>query len=146
AAAPDLAQEAILAQLGRDAPGLGVLGEDRAGQVAALRGQLFHHQQGGEEVADVVGQVGVAGAVLLDGGLFAPAAALGELLGEALDGVAVQARGRHGCLSPAGPVGPASIPLRARKARMYSWLAWAAPRVRTAAVSALLSRSKWRRA
>ena len=53
-------------------------------------------EQGREEVADLVGQLGVAFEVLAQRRLLAAALAVEELLGQELDGVALVAGGVHG--------------------------------------------------
>ena len=99
AAATDLAQDAEVAQTLRTA--VGGAGSVGGKGVGAIGGRLepFHDQQGGEEFADVVGQLGMAFGVLGERGPFAAAAALGELLRQILNRVALGVRRIHGCLA-----------------------------------------------
>src|SRR5262249_44846826 len=71
------------------------VGGPRAGGAAGALAQVLHHQERGEEVADLLGQLGVAVEVVLEGGTLAAAPAVEELLGQQLDGVAVGAGAVH---------------------------------------------------
>src|SRR5262249_25493987 len=95
AAAADLAQDAVVADLFQafTVAGYGVGG--RTVDVAGPRLQVLDHEHGFEDVADLVGQVGVAVAVFLDGELLAVLAAGQELVGEQFDRAAFTAGGRH---------------------------------------------------
>src|SRR5262249_33527187 len=65
------------------------------GSPAALGTQVLHPEQNREQVADLSGQLGVAPAIVAEGGRLAAAFTLEEFLGEHLDGVAVAAAGRR---------------------------------------------------
>ena len=105
AAPADLAEDAVVAQPLEPDPHRGAVGGQRAGGAAGALAQVLHHQQGREQVADLVGQLGVALEVLAERGLLAAALAVEELLGQELDGVALVAGGIHRRASPAGPWG-----------------------------------------
>ena len=64
----------------------------RAGALA----QVLHHQQRGEQVADLVGEVGMAIEILLKGGPLAAALPLEEVLGQEFHRVPLAAGGLHG--------------------------------------------------
>ena len=92
---------------------------------------LLHHHQGGEQVADLVGQVRVGGRVLGQRRPLAPAEPGHELLGELLDRVPLGDARRSWLRPPAGGPGssapPARIALSRRRARTNRWLAAASP-------------------
>src|SRR5262249_49707815 len=67
-----------------------------AGCLAGLGLELFHHHQGGEQVADLVGPLRVLVGVLAERRPFATTVALGELLGKLLHGIAFSAGREHG--------------------------------------------------
>jgi hypothetical protein len=98
AAPADLAHEPELAQpAGRGAGDVLGAGGQRVGVAGGIAAEVFHHHQGGEDGADLLGQLGVLGGVVLGGGRLAASLALQELLGQGLDRVATAAgrRGRH---------------------------------------------------
>src|SRR5262249_18802101 len=79
--------------------------------------QVLHHQQGREQVADPLGELGVPLDILAECGPLAATLAVEEVLGQPLDGVALAAgdahgsapitRGRRGNVAgPGGPYGP----------------------------------------
>jgi hypothetical protein len=94
AAAADLAQDAVVAQSLQAA----TLGQRRvrAGEVVARRLELLDLEEGGEQVADGVGQFGMALGVLGQRGPFATAVALDEFLGQLLQQVAARSGVGHG--------------------------------------------------
>ncbi len=88
AAAANLSKDVIIAQLfqgssiGRDAGGAGV---NRPGFLGTC---LFNHDQGGKDLVDFLGQIGVSLGVFTDGRPFAAPIALDKLLGQLIDRVA----------------------------------------------------------
>jgi hypothetical protein len=95
AAPADLAQDAVVAHLlqALAVDGYGVGGG--TADVAGPRLEVLDHEQGFEDGADLVGQLGVAVAILLDGRLLAALAAGQELVGEQIDRTAFIAGGGH---------------------------------------------------
>ena len=89
AAAADLAEDAVVAQPLQ--PRRGVNGHAAGGVVGAVGAEVLHADQDGEDLADLVGELGVAPAVVLEGGPLAAALAAEEVVGQGLDGVAVAA-------------------------------------------------------
>ena len=96
AAAADLAEDAVVAQPLQ--PGRGVDGHAAGGAAGAVGAEVLHPDQDREEVADLVGQLGVAPAVFLERGPLAAALAVEEVLGQELDGVAVAGCCRRRCV------------------------------------------------
>ena len=97
AAPADLAKNPVVAQSLQ--PRRGVNGHAAGGLVGAVGAEVFHPDQDGEDLADLVGELGVSPAVFLERGSLAAALALQELVGERLDGIAVAATvggGGHG--------------------------------------------------
>ena len=93
AAAADLAEDAVLAELLRSGGDRGTcpLGE-RSGLVAGGGLEALHQLQGGEELEDLVGPLGVLLGVLGGRGILAAPAAVEELVGQPLDRVAIRRR------------------------------------------------------
>ena len=95
AAAADLAEDAVVAQPLEGGPRParpppeGVVGQ------VALGLELLDEEQGREEVADLVGELGVARGELAGGGPLAAAEAVEELLGQRVERVAALAGIRH---------------------------------------------------
>src|SRR5262245_16047023 len=89
ATAADFTQQAILTQVAR----AGRIGFRWVGEGSSPVGgpwlELLQELQGGEDVADLVGEVRILLGVLAQRGAFAEPAALGKFLGEALDRVAL---------------------------------------------------------
>ena len=78
----DLAEDAVVAQtLQPDANRRPLISGQRAGGGAGALAQVLHHEQGREQVADLVGQLGVPLDVLAERGMLAAALAVEELLG-----------------------------------------------------------------
>jgi len=69
------------------------------GGLAGFRAGAFHEDKAGEEIADLVGQFGVAGDVLAERRVFALAVALDELLGELVQRIDFGAGCGHGVTS-----------------------------------------------
>ena len=69
---------------------------ERHPELAAEIREVFDHEQGFEDVADLAGQLGVPIAVFLDGRPLAALAAGQKLVSEHSDGTAFIAGGRHG--------------------------------------------------
>ena len=147
AAAADLAQDAVVAELLRRRSGAGGRRDARLGPG---RLDLLHHHQGREQVADLVGQLRVGGRCTRSGpaarrggagpGTPRPAARPGPA-GRRSSVMASALRRPPGSSGP-----PARIALSRRRARTNRWLAAASPMPSTWAVSALVSSSKCRRA
>ncbi len=90
AAAADLAEDAVIAQPFQ--PCRDMDGNATGGFVLAVGAEVLHLDQNGEDLADVVGQVGEAPAVFLERGPLAAALAAEEIVGQFFDRVAVAAR------------------------------------------------------
>src|SRR5262249_19132983 len=86
AAAADLAQDAVVADLLQAFAVDRYGGAGRTADVAGAGPEVLDHEHGFEDVADLVGQLGVTVAVLLDGRPLAALAAGQELVGEQSDG------------------------------------------------------------
>ena len=84
AAAADFAQDAVIAETFRVLDRPPAQGRGRSGQRArlAVGGDLLHHDQRGEQIADLVGVLRVAGDEFGERRPLAPAVALDELLGQ----------------------------------------------------------------
>ena len=76
-----------------------VISGQRAGRAAGALAQVFHHQQRREQVADLVGQLGVALDILAERRLLAAPLAVEELFGQELDRVALR-RWRWSSMAP----------------------------------------------
>ena len=85
-------------------------GHAAGGFVGAVGAHVFHPDQDGEDLADLVGELGVPPAVVLERGPLAAALAAEELVGQGLDGVAVAAAGgvSHGLGPRASETGSSS--------------------------------------
>ena len=94
AAPADLAEDPVVAQPLQ--PRRGVNGHAAGGVVGAVGAEVFHPDQDGEDVADLVGELGVSPAVFVEGGSLAAALTAEEVVGQRLDGVAVLAGGGGG--------------------------------------------------
>src|SRR5262245_11693642 len=77
-------------------PGRGLHGGAAGGVVGAVGAHVLHADQDREVLADLIGQLGVEAAVVLERGPLAAALALEELVGHRLDGVAIVASGGGG--------------------------------------------------
>ena len=101
AAPADLAEDAVVAEPLQ--PRRGVDGNAAGGVVGAVGAEVLHPDQDREDLADLVGELGVSPAVFLERGPLAAALAAEEVVGQGLDGVAVLAGagGGHG-LGPRG--------------------------------------------
>ena len=88
-AAADLAENAVVAQPRQ--PGLATDGNAAGGVVGAVGAEVLHADQYREDLADLVGEFGVAPAVFLERRPFAAALTPEEVVGHRLDGVAVAA-------------------------------------------------------
>ncbi len=94
AAAAHLAEDAVIAQSLQ--PRRGVDGHFAGGVVGPVGAEVFHADQHGEDLADLVGELGVSPAVFLERGPLAAALAAEEVVGQGLDRVAVLAGGGGG--------------------------------------------------
>ena len=108
AAPADLAEDAVVAQPLQ--PGRGVNGHAAGGVVGPVGAEVLHADQDGEDLADLVGELGVSPAVVLERGPLAAALAAEEVVGQRLDGVAVLAGagGGHGLGPRASEAGSSS--------------------------------------
>ncbi len=92
----DLAEDAVVPQpLQPGAYRRTIIGGQRAGGGTGALAQVFHHEEGGEEVADLLGQLGVPLGVFAERRVLAAAPAIEEVLGQELDRVAGVAGGGH---------------------------------------------------
>lgn len=130
-AVPDLAEDAVVAQLSQ-----GRRLRLRRRRVHAFAFDALHHLERGEQVLDPLGEVGMGGNVLRDGRAFAPPAAGCELLGQFVQSSLIGSSFGHGRLVPGvmdssrpprpaassfdGPDGGASF-LRGRPMRSRRW-------------------------
>src|SRR5262249_30829803 len=132
-----------------------ILAHELAGRVAPRGLELFHHDQGGEQAADLVGEFRVAPDVFAQRRPLAPAVAGDDLLGHPVERVAIPGRVRGHGVDPVGGTGSgtsasptphgrgqgsknsgmvASTSLSRLSARMYRLLAAVFSRPRTRAV------------
>src|SRR5262249_46580785 len=91
AAPAHLAQNAEVPQPRQ--PRASARGRAAGGAAGAVAAEVLDPQEDGEQLADVVGQLGVAAAVVLESRPFAAALSVEELRGQLLDRVAVAAAG-----------------------------------------------------
>ncbi len=119
AAPADLAEDAVIAQPPLLARGWGRRGlrAVRPG-VAVDRQVLLDHHQGRQQLADLVGQLGVAGGQVLDARPLAGPEPRQERLGDDLEGVAIDGRVAHGHSSEIAPGKAARISLSRSSARV----------------------------
>jgi hypothetical protein len=68
-----------------------VNGQAAGGVIGAVGAHVLHADQDGEDLAELVGELGVSAAVVLERGPLAAALAAEEVVGQGLDGVAVVA-------------------------------------------------------